>query len=49
VKQKARALRKNHTHAERILWHHLRNRGLAGYKFRRQHPIGRFIVDFACV
>jgi adenine-specific DNA-methyltransferase len=49
MKEKARGLRKNQTDAERLLWHHLRNRRLAGHKFRRQHPIGPFIVDFACV
>ena len=37
------------TDAERSLWHHLRNRALMGYKFRRQHPIGVYIVDFACI
>ncbi len=37
------------TDAERRLWAALRGRRLTGYKFRRQHPLGRFIVDFACV
>jgi very-short-patch-repair endonuclease len=41
-------LRVNSTDAERRLWAVLRNRRLLGYKFRRQHPIGRFVVDFAC-
>jgi len=41
-------LRVNSTDAERRLWAALRNRRLQGYKFRRQHPIGRFVVDFAC-
>lgn len=45
----ARHLRQAMTDAERSLWHHLRNRALMGCKFRRQHPIGRFIVDFACL
>jgi very-short-patch-repair endonuclease len=45
----ARPLRKNLTDAERWLWNHLRNRNLAGWKFRRQHPIGPFIVDFVCI
>jgi len=31
------------------MWRHLRNRQLAGYKFRRQHPIGPQFADFACV
>ncbi|MGV8074636.1 MAG: endonuclease domain-containing protein [Syntrophobacteraceae bacterium] len=48
MKEKARSLRKNQTDAERRLWYHLRDRRLAGYKFRRQHPIGPFIVDFVC-
>lgn len=42
-------LRHNSTDAERRLWHHLRNRSLGGFKFRRQVPIGPFIADFACV
>ena len=45
----ARHLRRNLTDAERLVWHHLRNRALAGAKFRRQHPIGPYIVDFACI
>ena len=46
---KARALRKNQTDVERLLWKHLRNRQLYGYKFRRQLPIEPFIADFACL
>ena len=45
---KARALRKELTVAERILWNELRNRKLKGLKIRRQHPVGQFIVDFFC-
>ena len=45
---RARELRKNPTDAERVLWRHLRRRQLAGHSFRRQHPIGRYIVDFFC-
>lgn len=44
----SRALRRDATSAERRLWSLLRNRRLAGRKFRRQHPIDRFIVDFFC-
>jgi very-short-patch-repair endonuclease len=44
----ARKLRRESTEAEKILWRLLRNRNLEGYKFRRQQPIGRYIVDFAC-
>src|SRR5437762_13978574 len=47
-KQHARTLRRNSTDTERRLWAVLRDRRLAGYRFRRQHPIGNFIVDFAC-
>lgn len=48
MKDQARTLRKDSTDAERRLWSALRDRRLRGYRFRRQHPIGRFIVDFAC-
>jgi very-short-patch-repair endonuclease len=44
----ARALRHKTTNAEDILWEELRNRKLGGFKFRRQHAIGRFIADFYC-
>ncbi len=44
----ARHLRRTMTDAEHEIWHHLRNRSLMGYKFRRQYPIGPYIVDFAC-
>jgi very-short-patch-repair endonuclease len=46
--QRARALRQRLTDAEKLLWRHLRNRGLGGCKFRRQYPVGPFIVDFIC-
>lgn len=39
----------NQTKAEKILWYHLRNRRLKGYKFRRQYPINNYILDFYCV
>ena len=42
----ARALRKNQTDAERLMWRLLRNRQFLGIKFRRQHPIEPYIVDF---
>jgi very-short-patch-repair endonuclease len=45
----ARTLRKTQTDAERLLWQRLRNRQLLGVKFRRQMPIGRYVVDFASV
>jgi very-short-patch-repair endonuclease len=44
----ARKLRRTLTPAERIVWYELRNRYLLGYKFRRQHPVREFIVDFFC-
>jgi hypothetical protein len=44
----AQALRQASTDAEIRLWAALRGRRLAGFKFRRQHAIGRFVVDFAC-
>jgi adenine-specific DNA methylase len=44
----ARKLRKQQTKSEAILWEALRNRKLEGKKFRRQHPIGKFVVDFYC-
>ena len=49
MKHQVKVLRKNLTDAERWLWQRLRNRELAGCKFRRQHPIGPFIVDFVSI
>ena len=48
VRTRARELRREMTSAERLLWMRLRNRKLAGLKFRRQSPIGRYIADFEC-
>ena len=45
-RQKARRLRADRTSAEARLWQALRNRQLARWKFRRQHPIDRYVVDF---
>ena len=45
----AQQLRKSSTDAESRLWLHLKNRNLAGFKFRRQHPIPPYIVDFVCL
>ena len=45
---RARALRRASTPAETILWRLLRGRRLAGAKFRRQHPLGPYVVDFFC-
>ena len=44
-----RQLRKNMTDAERALWFRLRSRQVEGHKFRRQHPIGPYVVDFVCL
>jgi very-short-patch-repair endonuclease len=44
----AKNLRKRATLAEAILWNQLRTRQIEGVKFRRQQPIGEFIVDFVC-
>jgi very-short-patch-repair endonuclease len=44
----ARQLRRSLTPTERRLWYLLRNRRFACYKFRRQHPVGPYILDFAC-
>jgi very-short-patch-repair endonuclease len=44
----AREMRGRMTDAEALLWQLLRNRRIAGAKFRRQHPIGRYILDFYC-
>ena len=45
---RARALRRNETEAEHVLWSVLRNRQLGGYKFVRQLQIGHYFADFAC-
>ncbi len=45
---RARRLRRDSTDAEKLLWSHLRASQLAGFKFRRQSPIGLYIADFEC-
>ena len=45
----ARALRKHQTDAENLLWRHLRAQARQARKFRRQHPLGPYIVDFICM
>jgi very-short-patch-repair endonuclease len=45
---RARSLRRDSTDAEHAMWRILLNRQLAGFKFRRQQPLGQFIVDFVC-
>ncbi len=48
LRLQARRLRNAPTDAERHLWYHLRRRELAGHRFRRQVPVGGYVVDFAC-
>ena len=45
----ARSLRQSQTLFEQQLWRCLRDRRFSKYKFRRQHPVGRYIVDFVCL
>ena len=47
--ERARDLRRRQTHAETILWQALRASRLDGLRFRRQHPIDGYFVDFACL
>ncbi len=49
LRDRARALRKDMTEAEKSLWYLLRQKNLHGLKFRRQAPLGPYIVDFACL
>jgi len=45
---RARELRKNLTASEWRMWQHLKGRQISGWKFRRQAPIGPYVVDFVC-
>jgi len=49
LRQRAKQLRKAMTDAEWALWARLRRRQVNGHKFRRQHPVGGYIVDFVCL
>jgi adenine-specific DNA-methyltransferase len=49
TRDRARELRRTMTDAELRLWFHVRDRRLAGYRFRRQPPIGPYFADFACL
>jgi very-short-patch-repair endonuclease len=49
IRSRARALRRNPTEVEKLLWRRMRMWQLDGYKFRRQQPIGNYIVDFVCL
>jgi very-short-patch-repair endonuclease len=48
MRDRVRQLRRDATIPERIFWGLLRDRRLAGIKFRRQHPVGPYVVDFYC-
>jgi len=48
ITQLCRDFHKHHTNSEDLLWYALRNRKLGGFKFYRQHPFGRFVMDFYC-
>jgi len=48
LRDRARALRNSLTDAERHLWQRLRRKQINGFRFRRQVPLGRYIVDFVC-
>jgi very-short-patch-repair endonuclease len=47
-KTKRKMLRKNMPRAEVILWSKLKDKGLKGYKFRRQYSVDKFVIDFYC-
>jgi very-short-patch-repair endonuclease len=48
VRDAAKQLRQRQTDAEAVLWNALRNSRLHGLKFRRQYPVGKFVLDFFC-
>jgi very-short-patch-repair endonuclease len=49
TKQRSRKLRKEMTDAESRLWKEIRKKQLHGYKFRRQYPVGNYVLDFVCL
>jgi len=49
TREQAKRFRREPTYNERVLWRLLRDRRLAGMKFRRQAPIGPYVVDFVCL
>lgn len=49
MRERARALRREMAEAERCLWYQLRAHRFMGLKFKRQKPLGRYIVDFVCL
>ncbi len=48
LKQRARGLRNQGVLSEVLLWNQLKGRGICGYQFMRQKPVGNYIVDFYC-
>ena len=48
LKNTRKQLRNNPTKAEQVLWKYLKNKQIKGYKFRRQHSVGNYILDFYC-
>ena len=48
VEEAAPAMRRQPTAAEEVLWGALQKKQVAGLRFRRQHPVGRFVLDFFC-
>ena len=48
IRDNARHLRTTQTDAEQFLWYLLRNRAFGGFKFRRQHPVPPYVLDFYC-
>ncbi|HEU4887388.1 MAG TPA: endonuclease domain-containing protein [Thermoanaerobaculia bacterium] len=48
MRGRAKGLRRSMTVSEQRLWNWLRNRTLGGFKFRRQVPVGRYVLDFYC-
>ena len=46
--ERARQLRQRETWAEKLMWRWLRDRRFSRYKFRRQHPVGDYVLDFFC-
>ncbi|MEQ9617430.1 MAG: DUF559 domain-containing protein [Phycisphaerales bacterium] len=48
MRQRAKELRRNMSVPERVLWKRLRGRHFAGWKFKRQVPLGPFVADFLC-
>lgn len=49
ITERAKELRQRLTDTERLMWYRLRDRRLGGFKFRRQRPVGNYIVDFICI